>query len=280
MSARNRLFRLVPSLRRHIVELAMMPPPRHRRFRLILAAVDLSPQSAHALRYAMAMAHACGGRVIAVHALDPLLEAAAAQAYADKPLVSDTKQALVRFARKTLGPDAARVEFAVVIGPPRQAIMAEAARRRPDVVVVGTNARGGMSKLFFGSTTEALLRRYRGAVLVVPPRSGDPGSNWPHGDVVAAIAAGPHRRAMVSAAARTAEIFGGWLSMTSPEGRLPRSRWHGVPIVVLPLPDSARLKTFTQGTRAYEFVRRARAPVLVMHTGRRIGHVEPRHTAA
>lgn len=258
----------------------MMPPPRTRRFRLILAAVDFSPQSAHALRYATAMAHACGGRVVVVHALDPLLEAAAARAYAERPLIADTKRELIRFARRTLGADAASLEYAVVIGAPCQTIIAEAARRRPDVVVVGTNARAGMPKLFFGSTTEALLRRYHGAVLVVPPQSRAPGAAWPHGHVVAAVGGGPHHRAMVSAAARTAEIFGGWLSMTSPEGELPRSRASGAPMVVLPLPGASRLKTFTQGTRAYEFVRRAHVPVLVMHTGRRIGHVEPRHTAA
>jgi hypothetical protein len=40
------------------------------------------------------------------------------------------------------------------------------------------------------------------------------------------------------------------------------------------MPDSARLETFRQGTQAYEFVRRVGVPVLVMHTGRRIGHVE------
>ena len=259
----------------------MMPPARTRRFRLILAAVDFSTQSAHALRYAVAMARACGGRVVAVHALDPLLEAAVATAYAERPLVRDTREELIRFARKTLGADAARgLRYSVVIGAPRQALMAEAVRRRPDVIVVGTNARGGVPKLFFGSTTEGLLRRYHGAVLVVPPESGNPGPAWPHGNVVAAVGSGPHQRAMVSAAARTAEIFGGWLSMTPPEGRLPRSRARGVPMVVLPLPDSARVKTFTQGTQAYEFVRRAHVPVLVMHTGRRIGHVEPRHTAA
>jgi hypothetical protein len=42
----------------------------------------------------------------------------------------------------------------------------------------------------------------------------------------------------------------------------------------LPLPDSARFTTFRQGTQAYEFIRKAGVPVLVMHTGRRIGHVE------
>ena len=34
----------------------MMPPPRTRRFRSILCAVDFSPHSAKALRYAAALA--------------------------------------------------------------------------------------------------------------------------------------------------------------------------------------------------------------------------------
>ena len=53
-----------------------------------------------------------------------------------------------------------------------------------------------------------------------------------------------------------------------------------MPLLVLPLPDAPRLRTFTQGTTAYEFVRRAPVPVLVTHSGRPIGHAEPRHTAA
>jgi nucleotide-binding universal stress UspA family protein len=263
------------------LEIVMMPMPRTRRFRLILAAVDFSPQSAQALRYGAAMARACGGRVVALHAVDPLRSAAAARAYAERSLIPDTKEALERFVRTSLGAgEPLAVETAVVVGAARQALMTEAARRRPDVIVVGTHARGGLSKVFVGSTTEALLRRYRGAVLVVPPHCAHPGPAWPHGQVVAAVTAGHHHRAMVSAAARTAEIFGGWLSTTSRDAPLRRSRWHGEPLVVLPLPDSGRLKAFTQGTGAYEFVRRAHGPVLVMHTGRPIGHLEPRRTAA
>ena len=36
-----------------------------------------------------------------------------------------------------------------------------------DITVVGTNGRGGVSKLFFGSTTESLLRRCTGAVMLM-----------------------------------------------------------------------------------------------------------------
>jgi nucleotide-binding universal stress UspA family protein len=259
----------------------MMPTPRTRRLRLILAAVDFSPQSARALRYAAALSRACGGRLVALHAVDPLVSTAAARAYSERALLRDTNDELVTFTRRTLGvQDADRVECAVVVGPARLAVMAESARRRPDVVVVGTNGRGGVAKIFFGSTTEALLRRYHGAVLVVPPHCPSPGEQWPHGSIIGAIGAGPHRRALVSAAARTAEMFGAWLTVTTPDTPVGRARWPVASLVVLPLRDSARLRTFAQGTSAYEFVRKMRVPVLVMHTGRRIGHVDAARSAA
>jgi nucleotide-binding universal stress UspA family protein len=259
----------------------MLPRPRTRRFRLILAGVDFSPQSANALRYAVALSQTCGGRVVALHAIDPLLTAAAVRAYAELPLIRETKQGLSRFVAKALGPDAARrVNCLALVGAARQALIAEGRRRHADVIVVGTNARSGVAKMFFGSTTEAMLRRYHGAVLVVPPRCSRPPKDWPHGTVVAAIGAGPHRRAMLSAAARTAEIFGGWLRVVTPTAPMLRSGRQDDRLVLLPLPDSARLRTFAQGGSAYEFVRRSHLPVLVLHTGRRIGHVELRHTAA
>ncbi len=251
----------------------MMPTPRTHRFRLILAAVDFSRASGRALRYAVATARACGGQVVAVHALDPLLSAAAGGVYAEPSYVADSEAALAAFVRRTLGDTVgARVQCAVVVGAARQALMLEARRRRPDVVVVGTSGRGGLSKLFFGSTTEALLRRYHGAVMVVPPGCPNPDARWPHDAIVAAIGPGAHRRAMLMAAARTAEVFGGFLTITTPAARLPRSSRQATALVVLPLHDAARIQTFTQGTAAYEFVRRAGVPVLVVRTGRRLGH--------
>ena len=253
----------------------MMPTPLQHRFRLILAGVDFSPESAHALRYACATARRCGGRVLALHVVDPLLSTAAATAYAERPLVDEATAELDRFVRRTLGAEtAAAVTSEVVVGSAREALIDESRRRHPDVVVLGTHGRGGFSKVFFGSTTEALLRRYHGAVLVTPPRCSDPDANWPGGSIVAAVPSGLNHRAMVSAAARTAEVFGSWLTVVPPESPGARTRWHPAPLVVLPMPDSARLETFRQGTQAYEFIRQVGVPVLVMHTGRRIGHVE------
>jgi len=251
----------------------MMPTPRAHRFRVILVAIDFSAQSARALRYGVATARAAGGRVVALHALDPLLSAAAARAYAERPLIADTRAALARFVSKTLGrEDADAIGCTVDVGPARRVVIEEARRQRADVVVVGTSGRGGVSKLFFGSTTESLLRRYTGAVMVVPPGAPKPGPRWPDGRMLGAIAAGPHRRAIASAAARTAEVFGAWLTLGGAE-RPSRHAPASAPLIVLPLPAATRLRAFKQGTAAYEFVRRARVPVLVMHTGRAIGHL-------
>jgi nucleotide-binding universal stress UspA family protein len=253
----------------------MMPTPLARRFRLIVAGVDFSPESARALRYAVAIARRCGGHIVALHAVDPLLEAAAARAYAARAVIADTRAELHRFAAKALGPEvAATVEYSIGVGTSRDVLTHECTRRHADVVVLGTHGRGGLPKLFFGSTTEALLRRYHGAVMVVPRRCADPDEKWPGGAAVGAVAPGLHHRAMMSAASRTAEVFGCWLTVVPPELPHGHRRWHPAPLVILPMPDSARLETFRQGTRAYEFVRGVGVPVLVMHTGRRIGHVE------
>lgn len=249
----------------------MMPTPRTPRFRLILAAVDFSRQSAKALRYAAATAAACGGRVRVVHAIDPLLTTAAARAYSARALVEDTETELRRFVRSTLGSSAPQqVEVLVREGTACRVLIGEGQRSHADLVVMGTHGRGGISKAFFGSTTEALLRRYHGAVMVIPPRCSGPDQGWPHGTVEAVIGEGTHRRAMVSTAARTAEVFGAWLRLT-PLEKPARGRSARPPFTVLPLPDAARLSTFRQGTAAYHFVCRARGPVMVVRTGHPIG---------
>jgi nucleotide-binding universal stress UspA family protein len=265
----------------YVVEAVMMPAPRTHRFHVILAGVDFSRQSAKALRYAVATARTCGGGVVALHALDPLLIAAAAQGYAKRDLAAETKDELQRFVRRAVGPAAADgIECVVAGGSPRDVLMREARRRRADVVVLATTGRDGVSKMFFGSTTEGLLRRYHGAVMVVPPHCVEPDERWPHGSVLAAVGEGRHHRAMVSAAAHAAEVFGVWLTVSSAAVPVARSRRQPAPLIVLPMPDAARLQTFRQGSAAYEFIRQSPAAVLVVRTGRRIGHADTPKRAA
>ena len=259
----------------------MMPSPRTHRLRLSLAGVDFSRPSAKALRYAVAAARAGGGRVVAVHAIDPLLSAAASRAYASRPLIAETRTSLVKFVRSTVGaPAAAAVECVVTVGTARQALITESQRLRADIVVVGTSGRGGVAKAFFGSATEALLRRHRGAVMVIPPGSPDPPAGWPCPSVVAAVMDDAHRRSSMQAAARAADVFGAWLSVANADAAVPHSAWRQASLVLLPLPAADRFRAFRQGTAAYRFVCRTRRPVLVIHTGRRIGHSEVHGRAA
>jgi nucleotide-binding universal stress UspA family protein len=253
----------------------MMPSPRRSRFRRILAGVDFSAPSAKALRYAVALRKAAGGRVVAVHAIDSLLTAAASRAYAVAPLIQETRADLEKFVASAVGVQAAaNIDCVVTVGPAREALIDQSRRLRPDVVVIGTNGRGGVAKVFFGSVAEALLRRYQGAVMAVPPGRGNPDASWPGPYVLAAVGRSAHRRAMMTTSARVAEILGAWVSVVDPKAAIQRPHRRDAELLLLPLPKANRFKTFRQGTAAYEFVRAARRPVLVIHTGGRIGHAE------
>ena len=256
----------------------MMPPPRTHRFRLILAAVDFSSQSAKAVRYAVALSRAGGGRVVAVHAIHPLLAGAAARAYDEPALVEDARADLVRFVRSAAGAEAAsRIECLAIVGAPRHTLAATSRRLRADVLVMGTSGRSGAAKAFFGSVSQGLLRRYPGTMLIVPPGCPNPTASWPGQTVVAAVTPGEHRRGLIAAAGRMTAVLGAWLSVVDIGTAVPRSR---ASLILFPLAAADRLRTFRQGTTAYRFICDARRPVLVMHAGRRIGHIEGPRKAA
>ena len=139
-------------------------------FRSILCAVDFSVHSRQALQYAAAVAKRFRGRVTVLFVNDPLLLAAARQAYGDERQVIEKSRAeLVRFvAHAVRGSE--RMTSVVAVGSPASQILATAERLRSDLVVIGTQGLSGVQKLFFGSTTEQVLRRTTIAVLAVPPQ--------------------------------------------------------------------------------------------------------------
>ena len=250
----------------------MMPPPRTRGFRSILCAVDFSPQSAKALRYAVALARASGGRVTAIHAVDPRLTAAAAAAATGERW----KTTRARISSGSCArPCAARRPSPFIRSPGsarRDRSCVEYARHKRGVIIVlGTHGHHGVAKLYFGSTTEAVLRRFRGPVLAIPPHCREPRPAWPGGSLVAAIDERTHLRATISAAARIAEAIGGWLSLAPAAPATARRR--STRLILLPLPAAARLRMLRQGSAAYRFVCAARSPVLMLRTGTRVGTV-------
>jgi len=254
----------------------MMPTPKTHRFRRIVCGVDFSPHSARALRYAVLLSPGADAVVTAVHAADPMLSAAMPAGAAG--FAQAAQQDLDRFVRHTLGDvAAARVLTTVVTGRPGAALIAEARRRRAEVIVLGTNGRRGVPRLFFGSTAQAVLRRFAGAVLVVPPRCKSPVPGWPT-SVLAAIEPDAHRRAHMGAAAKVAEYFGAWLAVM-PAAPLPRGAT--LPgLIIYPLPLAGRARMLRQGSTSYAFICASRAPVLVIRAGRRHGAAAVQRRAA
>ena len=142
----------------------------------ILCPVDFSDASRGALRYAAAIAGHLGTRLILMTVEDPLLTEALdlGTGVAWKP--EDSHQALAQFAKKVFGPDmphALTIEYEVAVGKPAPEILRVARERSCDLVVISTHGLTGVRKLFFGSTTERVLRETTQPVLVTPP--SDPG---------------------------------------------------------------------------------------------------------
>ena len=63
-------------------------------------------------------------------------------------------------------------DVVVAQGAPAAAIIAEAQRRRPDLIVMGSHARVGIARAVFGSVAETVLRQAGVAVLVEPAGRG------------------------------------------------------------------------------------------------------------
>jgi nucleotide-binding universal stress UspA family protein len=159
-----------------------------RAFTVVLCAVDFSTHAKHALRHGVAIARRFGGKVTVVYVNDPLLTAAAAAAYNGRELARTSIAELKRFVEQAVG-DAGGVRIAqrVVIGEPAREIRREARRIGADLVVLGTQGLSGGSKLFFGSTTERVLRQATVPVLAIPPSEGRVRERWPGRRALAAI---------------------------------------------------------------------------------------------
>lgn len=193
-------------------------------FRSIVCGIDFSRHSAMALRYAVALARASQAHLVAVFAVDPVLSAAAAAAYDTRALSSTALLELRRFVRNTLGAGATgTVSCEVVIGKPARAIIAAAERADADVLVLGTHGLSGVKKAFFGSTSDAILRRTTRAVLAIPRRCRAPRRTWPKAGAVAAVHFEDHASQDAAALSDVAAALGAPLDLvvTVPNVRVP-----------------------------------------------------------
>ena len=142
----------------------------------ILCPVDFSDASAGALRSAAAIAAHLGARLIVLTVEDPLLTEAVDLGTGIVWSPDDCRRELARFAEESVGPQSegwARFDYEVAVGKPAAEILRVSRERRCGLIVISTHGLTGLRKLFFGSTTERVLRETSVPVLVTP--AGDPG---------------------------------------------------------------------------------------------------------
>ncbi|MCC6947538.1 MAG: universal stress protein [Bradyrhizobiaceae bacterium] len=148
-------------------------------YRRVLAAVDLSEASAHAIRIGNELGLLDGVDLAAVHAFVPLAKGTmyvggAPRADLEK-YVSDERSKLRTELRSFLaaagtqrGVPSCRAEE----GDPYEVIEAAARETEAELVVIGTHGRTGVAKALLGSVAEQVLYRLGIDILAVPPPRG------------------------------------------------------------------------------------------------------------
>jgi|SRR5215204_6571278 len=137
----------------------------------ILCPVDFSDACRDALGYARLIAEHFKGRLILLAVEDPLLMEAVQLAKGGAWNPEETRHELARFAARALhgnplnGVD---VDFDVRVGKPARQILHAASEAAADLIVMSTHGLTGARKLFFGSTTERVLRDTTVPVLATP----------------------------------------------------------------------------------------------------------------
>jgi nucleotide-binding universal stress UspA family protein len=136
----------------------------------VLCPIDFSDSSRGALRYAAAIAAHFGTRLTLLAVNDPLLQEADEIAGVAH-LTDDTRRDMERFVEETFAsPSLAMPDVAleVATGKPAPEILRVSREKQGDLIVMSSHGLTGFRKLFFGSTTERVLRETSAPVLVTP----------------------------------------------------------------------------------------------------------------
>ena len=143
----------------------------------ILCPTDYSDASAGALRYAAAIAEHFMTRLIVLTVEDPLLTAAMDLGTGTPWTAEASEREVTEFVHRVFGDDPsalAMCEVDVAVGKAPIEILRVARERSCDLIVMSSHGTTGARKLFFGSTTERVLRETSLPVLVTPPTNPGP----------------------------------------------------------------------------------------------------------
>ena len=140
----------------------------------VLVAVDFSSSSARALRMAKSIMGQKPDRIVVIHVIDQnfvercISNQIGSESYIKKTLFLQAKKRLKDFLREE-GMTAEPVEELICVGIPFLEINKKAVEMGADMVIMGNRGNSGdMQTIFFGSTTERVLRFMSRPVLCVP----------------------------------------------------------------------------------------------------------------
>ena len=144
--------------------------------RSVICPVDFSDASRGALRYAAVVANYFHAELTVLTVTDPLLTEAAELSGAAEHLPEAVNKELLRFVKKSFegGVTPENMKLTVATGKPAVEILRFAKEHPAHLVVMSTHGLTGVRKLFFGSTTERVLRETTVPVLLIPAHDHGP----------------------------------------------------------------------------------------------------------
>ena len=135
----------------------------------VLIALDATPQCGEIVAEVASRPWPPDTSFLLLHVLDPF---PFARAPISLKRAKDTAEAQLKEAGRKLCGGGWAMEEDVVLGRARQEIAKIARKWKADLVVVGSNEAGALTRLLLGSTARAVLRHAPCAVEIVRPRSG------------------------------------------------------------------------------------------------------------
>ena len=143
----------------------------------ILVALDFSGQAEPVLEVAAELARGLGAELTIVHVAAP--DPTFVSLSAGPQTVRDTRAEelheehdQLRAWAEALTERGIPTKSLLIQGSTADAILSEAERLEVDLIVVGSHAKGAISRIVLGSVSESVIRSTRCPVLVVPPPEG------------------------------------------------------------------------------------------------------------
>jgi len=147
-------------------------------FKRILCPIDFSDVSTNALNYAMSVAQEADAHLTVLHVMTyemeltpDMSESLLAYSHLNKEEFRQACEDNSRELLKAAVPDTVRayctVETLLATGTPYREILRVAAEQRSDLIVMGAQGRGAVDLMFFGSTTQHVVRQATCPVLTL-----------------------------------------------------------------------------------------------------------------